>query len=185
MEATQERPTPSTMKINVLRIECELYLNSFPGRSNLAPNTGINGCITEFLEGKFDDNNEALDIITKMVSYRNTLTKRATELLTLADIPKPNGLDCADFDFETFRRSQACRNKEAKYEHAFRQVARFDTGFFPRPDKEEGRPFVKPVQYVAAALTLDDNTGSSEQIVAAVQRIELCMYIASSFLGHY
>ena len=177
----QQRPDSLTVDINALRIECEVYLNSFPGRSNLAPNTGINGCITEFLEGKYDDNNEALEIITKMVSYRNTLTRTATELLTLAEIPKPNGLDCADFDFETFRRSQACRVNDAKYEHAFRQVARFDTGFFPRPDKEEGRPFVKPVQYVAAALTLDVNTDSSEQIADAVQRIKLCMYIVSSF----
>ena len=165
------------MKINALRIECELYLNSCPGRSNLAPNTGISGCIAEFLEGKFDDNNEALEIITKMVSYRNTLTRTATELLTLANIPKPNGLDCAQFDFETFRKSQACRNKEPKYDHAFRQVARFDRSFFPPPDvKKEGRPFVKPVQYVAGALTLDINTHSSEQTVAAVQRIKLSMY---------
>ncbi|KAI4610090.1 uncharacterized protein J4E87_010846 [Alternaria ethzedia] len=109
-----------------------------------------------------------------MVSYRNTTMRTATELLTLAEIPKPNGLDCAQFDFETFRRSQACRSKDAKYEHAFRQVARFDTGFFPRPDNKEGRPFVKPVQYVAAALTLDDATDSSEQIADAVQRIRMC-----------
>ena len=116
-------------------------------------------------------------MITKMVSYRNTLTRRATELLTLAEIPKPNGLDCAQFDFHAFQDSQSYRNKEAKYHHAFRQVARFDRSFFPPPDvKKEGRPFVKPVQYVAAALTLDDATDSSEEIAAAVQRIKLSMY---------
>ena len=181
MEAPQERPSPLTMKVNALRLQCEVYRNSFPGRSSLAPNTAFNGITQDFLDGKYDNDEKILEMITKMVSYRNTLTRTATQLLTLADIPKPKGLDCAQFDSETFRRSQACRNKEAKYEHAFRQVARFDTGFFPRPDNKEGRPFVKPVQYVAAALTLDDNTDSSEQIVAAVQRIKLCMYIASFF----
>ncbi|KAI4649722.1 hypothetical protein J4E93_004043 [Alternaria ventricosa] len=166
------------MKINALRIECEFYLNSFPGRSSLAPNTAINGCITEFLDGKYDDNDEALDIITKMVSYRNTLTRTATELLTLAGIFKPKGLDCAEFDFETFQESQAYKNKRGKYEHAFRQVARFDRVFFPPPDDEEGRPWVKPVMYIAAALTLDDDTDSSEEIADAVQRITSSMYMS-------
>ncbi|KAI4693617.1 uncharacterized protein J4E84_002190 [Alternaria hordeiaustralica] len=178
MEAPQQRPDSLTMDINALRIECELYLNSFPGRSNLAPNTGISGCIAEFLEGKFDDNDEALKIITKMVSYRNTLTRSATKLLTLAGIFKPNGLDCADFDFETFQESQDYKNKRGKYEHAFRQVARFDRVFFPPPDDEEGRPWVKPVQYVAAALMLDDNIDSSEEIADAVQRITSSMYMS-------
>ncbi|KAI4701763.1 hypothetical protein J4E89_010607 [Alternaria sp. Ai002NY15] len=101
-----------------------------------------------------------------------------SELLTLANIPKPNGLDCAHFDFETFQESQEYKNKRGKYEHAFRQVARFDLIFFPPPDDEEGRPWVKPVKYVAAALTLDDNIDSSEEIADAVQRITSSMYMS-------
>ncbi|KAI4609143.1 hypothetical protein J4E83_008784 [Alternaria metachromatica] len=166
------------MKIDALKSECEFYLNSCPGRSNLAPNTAFNGITQDFLDGKYDDNNEALDIITKMVSYRNTLTRSATALLALAGIFKPNGLDCAEFDFETFQESQEYKNKRGKYEHALRQVARFDRVFFPPPDDEEGRPWVKPVKYVAAALTLDDNIDSSEEIADAVQRITSSMYMS-------
>jgi len=174
------------MKVNALRLQCEVYRNSFPGRSSLAPNTAFNGITQDFLDGKYDNDEKILEMITKMVSYRNTLTRTATQLLTLADIPKPNGLDYAQFDFHSFQDSQSYRNKEAKYHHVFRQVARFDRSFFPPPDvRKEGRPFVKPVQYVAAALTLDDNTDSSEEIADAVQRIKMSTYINFFILGYH
>jgi len=169
------------MEIDALKSECEFYLNSFPGRDSLAPNTAFNGRVRKCLTGAYDDYAHAPKILSgvnKMVSYRNTLTRSATELLTLAGIFKPNGLDCAEFDFETFQESQEYKNKSGKYEHAFRQVARFDRVFFPPPDDEEGRPWVKPVKYVAAALTLDDNIDSSEEIADAVQRITSSMYMS-------
>ncbi|KAI4655005.1 uncharacterized protein J4E78_007185 [Alternaria triticimaculans] len=180
-ETHQERPCPSTIGIDALKSECEFYLNSFPGRDSLAPNTAFNGRIRKCLNGGYDNHDKAPEIlagITKMVSYRNNLTRSATKLLTLAGIFKPNGLDCADFDFETFQESQEYKNKRGKYEHAFRQVARFDLIFFPAPDDEEGRPWAKPVKYVAAALTLDENTDSSEEIADAVQRITSSMYMS-------
>ena len=179
-ETHQERPCPLTIDIDALKSECEFYLNSFPGRDSLAPNTAFNGRIRKCLNGAYDDHAHAPEIlagINKLVSYRNNLTRSATQLLTHAGIFKPNGLDCADFDFETFQESQEYKNKRGKYEHAFRQVARFDRVFFPPPDEEEGRPWVEPVKYVAAALTLDDNTDSSEEIADAVQRITSSMYM--------
>jgi len=180
-EGPQERPCPSTMEIDALKSECEFYLNSFPGRDSLAPNTAFNGRIRKCLNGGYNSHDKAPEIlagINKMVSYRNTLTRSATQLLTHAGIFKPNGLDCAQFDFETFQESQEYRNKRGKYEHAFGQVARFDRIFFPPPDEEEGRPWVEPVKYVAAALTLDDNIDSSEEIADAVQRITSSMYMS-------
>ena len=177
-EAHQERVGLLTMKINALKSECEFYIDSFPGRESLASNTAFSGRITEFLKRKYDVHDHALEIlegINKMVSYRNNLTRVATELLILAEIPKSNGLNCAQFDMDIYQQWLSSNNMRPENGNAFRQVARFDRSFPPPSDDEEVWPFVKPVKYITAVLTMDDTIKSGEHIAAAVERIRLSM----------
>jgi hypothetical protein len=165
--------------MNSLAAQCQLYLDSFPGENGMSSNTAFHGMMRALLSGEYDKNSEALALISTKVNYRNNLTAAATDLLTKAEIARPKDLACSQFEYEAFRlflKKQSNKSLRDRYDVALSMLRR--SRIFGRPDYEQGQPFSKPYQYLAAAVALDgtikDYTQAFKQ---AVQRLDEGMYI--------
>jgi hypothetical protein len=170
--------------MNSLAAQCQLYLDSFPGENGMSSNTAFHGMMRALLSGEYDKNEEALELISTKVNYRNNLTAAATDLLTKAEIARPKDLACSQFEYEAFRlflKKQSNKGLRDRYTVALSMLR--GSRIFGRPDYEQGQPFSKPYQYLAAAVALDgtikDDTQAFKQ---AVQRLDEGMYTRPCFI---
>jgi hypothetical protein len=172
--------------MNSLATQCQLYLDSFPGEDGMSSNTSFHGMMRAFLSGEYDKNEEALELISTKVRYRNNLTAVATDLLTEAKIARPKDLPCSQFEYEAFRlflKKESNKGLRDRYTVALSMVR--GSRMFGRPDYAEGQPFTKPYQYLAAAVAMDGNIEDTQAFKQAVQRLDSGMYTSLVILEYY
>jgi hypothetical protein len=178
VDKDEEARTTHLKAIVVMR-ECELYLGSNPGRSNLSNNTDFHGVVAKYMNGKLCTSLETQEIVYKRVMFRNNLAKLASDLLDVAQIPHPNGATCAQFDQASFEK-RLSGITSIKYRNAWYEIR---SGILPRPteDGSQGQPWEKPNWYIAAAITLDTSIKSSQGIELAAERLKTGIIHSNGF----
>ncbi|KAI8942651.1 hypothetical protein NX059_000704 [Plenodomus lindquistii] len=96
----------------------------------------------------------------------------ADDLVAGAHFPKPTGLSCFMFDFEVFITwilSNPMESKSRKYQAA---VEFKFHNMVQAPNKNQGRAWIKPHRYLAAALAFDKSITTPTESNAAFDRLQ-------------
>lgn len=152
--------------------QAKMYLNSFPGRDNLAKNATLHGTLHRLRSRKFYANMEQLESISLQVRYRLALSHRATWLVKAAGLPLPDGKSCDHWEeasFQMWMREDPTEDVSRRYTMAVRKI--FAT-VVPEPTREQGLPWNKPNHYIATALAMNSRIREPAHLNDAVHRLE-------------
>jgi hypothetical protein len=116
------------------------------------------GQLKEFIESPDDDFGNTSDMFC-ILKYRFDLLHYADMLLTRLRIPKPDAKPCFQFNLDEWKiRFLNVRGRAGKDIHheCFRQLV--SNPAFRKPTKDQGKPFLHPLNYVVAAIADESKT---------------------------
>ena len=124
------------------------YLKSFRGNNETVADRAFHNQLHRVLwwELSLDfPNNEML----RQLEFRLNQMSTADGYLKIMQTPAPNGQSCAEFDMYQYKYV----NRAFTYGEPYTAVWQRRSSLFPKPvDDEQGRPFYKGLQYLAAAF---------------------------------
>jgi len=155
-----------------IQMSARIYLESTPGRDNVASNTGLHAYLHKLLAGRITDP-ISLHTLYNQLEFRIGLMKVATRSLHTACIPLPLGRECAEFDVEEFERKVRAAPDELESRKYWTARDKVSSNVLPNPDETtQGRRWNKPHRYICAALATDSSINTPEKLEAAVKRLE-------------
>ncbi|KAI9885595.1 MAG: hypothetical protein M1823_002604 [Watsoniomyces obsoletus] len=126
------------------------YLNSFPGRNSLAPNIIPHGLARQAIEGRC--NLQELVELSAILAYRDRAMNVARTLLAVLGVKEFQSH--WTWDPDSWMHDPSTRQRLDRRPTVVRQL--LDAKLIPQPGLDEGRLWLKPIHYLAAALFASD-----------------------------
>ncbi|EON68725.1 hypothetical protein W97_07983 [Coniosporium apollinis CBS 100218] len=149
------------------------YMDSFPGPSNAASQTMIQGKIEQCVRGTMTDEGQLLRLL-RMLDFRNGQMKQADMLIKQASLKFPQGKRCSEWDFDTFAGFANPRGITQQTYYEVVNMVLEGREIFAEPTFDQGPGWPKPVRYLVAALLASDL--SREEIKAKIDEMAHCTF---------
>ena len=125
------------------------YLRSYQGNEDTAPDGAFHNQLRRVLRGQIL--HFSTSEMLRQLEYRLNQISTADEYLKSMQIPAPLGQSCAEFNMYRYKYSQG----DSMYGERYQAVWRRRGIMFPQPvDQDQGRPFYKGLEYLAAAFEI-------------------------------
>ena len=122
------------------------YLRSYQGNDDTASDGAFHNQLRRVLRGQELDFSHSE--MLRQLEYRLNQMLIADEYLMIMHIPAPNGQSCAEFQMYNYKYTHRISMYGERYQAVWRRRI-----LFPRPvDEDQGRPFYKGLEYLAAAF---------------------------------
>jgi hypothetical protein len=156
------------------------YLASHPGRSNAYSNTSLHRQLRLLDKGELEITYGSLDCILRHISFRTTLMATATNFLFAAGIALPERRieDFGVREFDCLMRKYPHVDRSKKYDFVTQVMF---SNVLPDPEPNwEGRLWIKPHRYIAAAIAMDTTIDTVDKCDDAITRLEEGEYYLDS-----
>ena len=124
-----------------------LYLESYPGRDDTAPDGALHNLLHRIMRGE-ETQYERIALAHQALEYRFHVMTMGDKYVELMGLSPPKNQDCYDFD----TRNLTTILGEQKYNNLWDLVTSHCDVLFPEPLPEQGRFFVKGLEYLVATI---------------------------------
>ena len=158
--------------VNYTRKIGQWYVASYPGSDNIWNNIPLHRQLRELENGQLKRTFANLDSICTEVRFRRNLMTIATYALMSAGIALPEDKKIEHFsvaEFEARLRKNVNNLADRKYRHAAKLI---HDNILPEPMGSEGRKWIEPHRYIAAAIAMDGRIDAEDKCAKAIAKLE-------------
>ena len=166
-----------------LRAEALQYLRSHPGRDSVASNMRVRAVLKRCIESPNTIPSEEWETVGNMLYYRQNLIQTAQRMVrTWSDYIPANQWD----EDQWYLKNMVGKEKDGRYSEILSMIHKANLLPPPTSFKSQGRPWIKPSRYFAAALMESDlDIRGIEAIIGLAEKevqetVEQCCKIVRS-----